>query len=332
MLYDFFWIHHCMLTDLIRCEAFRRAILAAVRPGDVVLDFGAGTGLLSLFAVQAGARKVYAVERAEIADIAERVIARNGAADRIEVIRGDIAKVEIPEPVDVIVSEWLGGYGVDENMFAPLLAARDRWLKPGGRMVPQTVTAVLSPVYAPELDAAITFLRGRPYDLDLDLVADGNVEEVRYGSHYILPEHLLAPAQRMWTTDSLTCSLERARSPFTASLRFSTARAGGCNALAAWFTSELAPGITLTNAPEAPATHWGRTVFPLSRRIDVAPGTGIAVEFTFVPDHPDERSRYGGWSVSVDGGAWEHHGSHLESGPQIIARNTATMLPDADQA
>jgi len=43
--------------------------------------------------------------------------------------------VELPERVDVIVSEWLGGYGVDENMFAPLLAARDRWLKPGGRMV-----------------------------------------------------------------------------------------------------------------------------------------------------------------------------------------------------
>lgn len=331
MLYDHFWIHHCMLTDRPRCESFRRAILATVRPGDVVLDFGAGTGLLSLFAIQAGARKVYAAERAEIAAIAERVIARNGAADRIEVIRGDIAKAELPEPVDVVVSEWLGGYGVDEDMFPPLLAARDRWLKPGGTMVPQSVTAVLAPVYDERLDTAITFLRGRPYDLDLGLVADGNVEEVRYGMQHILPEQLLAPGRPLWTTDSLTCSLERARSPYQASLRFTAARAGGCNALAAWFTADLGHGVTLSNAPEAPPTHWGRTVFPLSRRIDVVPGTRIDVEFTFVPEHPDERYRYGGWSVSVGGGAWEHHGCRQESVRQDSARSEATKTSGEGQ-
>lgn len=311
MLYDHFWIHHCMLTDQPRCESFRRAILAMVKPGDVVLDFGAGTGLLSLFAVQAGARKVYAVEQAAIADIAERIIRRNGAADRIEVVKSDIAVAKIPEPVDVIVSEWLGGYGIDENMFAPLIAIRDRRLKPGGRMVPGSVTAVLAPVFDTHLDAAVSLLRSRPYDLDLSLVVDGTVEEVRYGVQHISAAHLLSPPQEMWTTDSLTCTMERAQRPFTASLQFHAARAGRCNALAAWFRADLAPGVSLTNAPEAPETHWGRTIFPLSRTIDLAQGAEIAVEFTFEPVGPEERFRSGGWSVRIGGGAWEHHGSRI---------------------
>lgn len=232
--------------------------------------------------------------------------------------------------MDVIVSEWLAGYGVDEDIFVPLLAARDRWLKPGGRMVPQTVTAVLAPVYDPGLDTAITFLRSRPYDLDLDLVADGNVEEVRYGVQHIFTEHPLAPGQPLWTTDSLTCSLERASSPFTASLRFSAARR----------RLQRARGLVYCgcgfrhHADERPrsACHiWGRTVFPLSRRIEVALGTEIAVEFTFVPEHPDERFRYGGWSVSVDGGAWEHHGCRQESVRQDSARSEATKMSGEGQ-
>ena len=41
----------------------------------------------------------------------------------------------------MIVSEWLGGFGIDEGMLVPVIAARDRWLKPGGVMIPRSVTA-----------------------------------------------------------------------------------------------------------------------------------------------------------------------------------------------
>jgi|SRR5450755_4772027 len=131
-MYAEFEVHRTMIRDRVRTEAFRRAINAVVRPGDVVLDVGAGSGILSVFAARAGAGSVYAVERTPIAVLAEQLAAANNVAETVKVFHGDVMDIELPEQVDVIVSEWLGGFGIDEGMLAPVIAARDRWLKPGG--------------------------------------------------------------------------------------------------------------------------------------------------------------------------------------------------------
>jgi predicted RNA methylase len=130
-----------MIRDRVRTEAFRRAIESVVRPGDVVLDVGAGSGILSLFAARAGAACVYAVERTTVAAVAQGLAAANGVAEIVQVFHGDVREIELPGRVDVIVSEWLGGFGIDEGMLGPVIAARDRWLKPGGVMIPRLVTA-----------------------------------------------------------------------------------------------------------------------------------------------------------------------------------------------
>src|SRR2546425_4280598 len=70
--------HEPMLLDKIRCDAYREAIQRTVKPGDVVVDLGTGTGLLSFFALQAGARHVYAIEMTGIADAAAELIEANG--------------------------------------------------------------------------------------------------------------------------------------------------------------------------------------------------------------------------------------------------------------
>ena len=72
-------VHRTMICDRVRTDAFRRAIDAVVRPGDVVLDVGAGTGLLSLFAARAGASRVYAVEQTTVAVLAQELAAANGS-------------------------------------------------------------------------------------------------------------------------------------------------------------------------------------------------------------------------------------------------------------
>ena len=99
-----------MLQDLTRTGTYRHAFVSnAVDFHDkVVLDVGTGTGILAIFACQAGARKVYAVEASQSAEIARSLIEANGYSDRIEVIQAKLEDVQLPEKVDIIISEPIG--------------------------------------------------------------------------------------------------------------------------------------------------------------------------------------------------------------------------------
>ena len=75
----------------------------------IILDVGCGTGILSMFAAQAGAKHVYAVDCSSIIDQARKIVERNGFADKITLIKGKVEEIELPvEHVDIIVSEWMG--------------------------------------------------------------------------------------------------------------------------------------------------------------------------------------------------------------------------------
>lgn len=271
-------IHRWMLRDSIRNEAYRRALTQVVKPGHVVLDMGAGTGILSIFAAQAGARKVFAVERTGIAMVANQIVASNGLEDRIDVMKADLEDVDLPEKVDVIISEWMGGLGVDENMLAPLVMARDRWLKPGGIIVPGRVTAMLAPAQVLDLEEGLDHWRSRPHGVDLSVIAGITANETFATHADVTIEDLVAEPQMMWTHDAYTCSLQEADQSFKTKLSFEAAHAGRISGFVTWFTAELADGITLTNAVGAPPTHWGRLLFPLASTVDVAKGTPIHVE------------------------------------------------------
>jgi len=301
-------MHRTMLRDRVRCEAFRHALTKSVKSGDVVLDVGAGTGILSLFAARAGARKVYAVECTKIVDFARQLIATNSVEEQVQIIHGDIESVELPEQVDLIVSEWMGGNGVDEGFLPAVLVARDRWLKPQGKMLPERVSAWIAPVWDGELENDLDFWRSQPYEIDCSLIAETTIGEVKYCQHHITEDTLLAEPQQMWTTDVYTCSVEESRSPFKASLLFPVTRESRFSALATWFHADFGQGIILTNAPDAPKTHWGRFVYPpLNRAIKLEKGIDILVEFFCGPTTAGHCQSK--WSVKVGDGAWEHHQS-----------------------
>lgn len=126
-----------MMQDYIRTSTYQRAILSNLEDfqNKIILDVGAGSGILSFFAVQAGARKVYAVEASSMAKHAEQLVASNKLADRIIVIPGKIEEISLPEQVDVIISEPMGYMLFNERMLETYLHAK-KWLKPGGNMFP----------------------------------------------------------------------------------------------------------------------------------------------------------------------------------------------------
>jgi len=121
--------HEIMLKDRPRNKAYLRALELANLEGKVVLDVGAGAAaFLSMAAARFGAKKVYAVEASRMADNAEAIVDHNGYSGVVEVIRGRIEDVVLPEKVDVIVSEWMGFYLLHESMLASVLVARDRYV------------------------------------------------------------------------------------------------------------------------------------------------------------------------------------------------------------
>ena len=140
-----------MLQDATRTSAYRDAIVGnpANFAGKVVLDLGAGTGILSVFAARAGASRVYAVEATAAAEAASQVVRSCGLAGVITVIRGSIEEITMSEKVDIIISEWMGAFLLRESMIESLIYARDTHLKADGAMYPSHAAMHVAPASIP---------------------------------------------------------------------------------------------------------------------------------------------------------------------------------------
>src|SRR4051812_21694028 len=122
--------HGSMLRDRLRMAAYEEALRRTVRPGSVVLDLGAGAGILSLLACRFGARRVFAVEPADVIHVARAAAAANGFADRILFFQEVSTRVTPPEPADVIVADIRGVLPLSHDSLAALVDARRRLLAP----------------------------------------------------------------------------------------------------------------------------------------------------------------------------------------------------------
>ena len=261
--------HRTMLGDRVRTEAYRRALMETVEPGDVVIDIGSGSGILAMFACQAGAARVYAIEQLRTADVAHTLIDANGLGDRITVVEEKSVTAELPEPADVLVTETLWNFGLGEGIGGFVIDARERLLRPGAAVIPRTVEMILAPVEAPDRYAEIEDSSSEWHGLDMTAFRGYAVNNVQRAM--LDPGALVATPQPVAEIDLATatdpdCSGEA---------QFVTTRAGVIHGLGGWFSSELAPGVPLTNAPPND-TLWPHAFFPLERPLEVEAGTPLA--------------------------------------------------------
>jgi precorrin-6B methylase 2 len=175
------WTMHIdMLDDRARTDAYIEAIANAVKPGDVVVDLGTGTGILAVAAARAGARRVYAIERGGIADVAARVFADNDVDDRVVLLRGLSSELDPPELADVLVTEIFGHDPFAERAIEYIHDATRRWVKPGGAIIPSQLR-----VYAAAAELSQELVDKRRFSAksaerwtssyDMNLSAVGNV-------------------------------------------------------------------------------------------------------------------------------------------------------------
>ncbi|XP_061438561.1 protein arginine N-methyltransferase 8 isoform X6 [Rhineura floridana] len=137
--YAHFGIHEEMLKDEVRTLTYRNSMYhnKHVFKDKIVLDVGSGTGILSMFAAKAGAKKVYGIECSSISDYSEKIIKANHLDHIITIFKGKVEEVELPvDKVDIIISEWMGYSLFYESMLNTVIFARDKWLNPGGLMFP----------------------------------------------------------------------------------------------------------------------------------------------------------------------------------------------------
>src|SRR6478672_588168 len=140
-----------MLADTIRLDAYLEALRVSIVPGCVVLDLGAGPGVLSLYACRWGARRVFAVEPGDSIQIARELAAANGYGDRIITIQDVSSNLTLPELADVIVADLRGTLPFFSRSISTMMDARDRLLTPVGVLIPQRDVIRGTVVEEPEL-------------------------------------------------------------------------------------------------------------------------------------------------------------------------------------
>lgn len=266
-------IHAEMIGDRVRTQAYRRAILGNAEriAGRTVLDVGCGTGILSLFAAEAGAEHVYAVEASGMADVARRVVQENGLGDRVTVIKGTMESVELPAQVDVLLSEWMGYFLLYERMLDSVLIARDRWLRPGGLILPSRATLYIAAAEDFELEAKRFSWWESVYGFDLSAVAEHCRTEPLVD--FVDAEALVTDAAPLLELD--IAAMTTAEQDFGRNFELVALRTETVHALAGWFDVDFPTDTSvtsLTTAPSAPTTHWKQTLFYLPRPLKVRKG------------------------------------------------------------
>jgi protein arginine N-methyltransferase 1 len=294
---NIFGYHASMLADTVRVERYREAIQAVVRPDDVVVDIGTGTGILAYFACQAGARHVYAIDDGPVAALAGELCRANGYEDRITFLNDWSSRVELPERADVLVTETLWNFGLGERMLGTVLDARERLLKPGGRIIPEWVQMVVAPVEMPAAWQWIAPWDGEVGGIDLRPLRDyatNNVYKVVVPAEALLTEPAVAAEFRLDTVD---------RTDVTGSVELEALRAGTVHGIAGWFVAGLGGGVQLTNAPPNQTPSWWHAFLPLSLprdlkddervRIDLATGADGTVWSWRLGDGPRQSTAFG---------------------------------------
>jgi type I protein arginine methyltransferase len=276
-----------MVGDRPRTSAFHRAIQEVVKPGDTVLDVGTGTGLLAMFAAQAGAERVYAVDQSPVLASAKAVLAQN-AGLAVEILEGPAASTRPPRPVDVLVSEWLGNLAYVEGMLDAVLAARDHSLSKNGAMLPSHVEVLIAPIDDPVLylQSGPGYWREPVFGLDYSALearelAQGRSVQIRVEAGALLSAGAIisgldlkkAKPGDWFTKGSVTVEIKRD---------------GVMSGFAGWFKARLSPSVVLDTSPGELDTHWAQTYFPFRPR-PVKKGEKMRIDYELRKDPEEPR-------------------------------------------
>ncbi|MCL7021954.1 hypothetical protein MKW94_011669 [Papaver nudicaule] len=302
--YGRFSIHREMISDKVRTDAYRGAILnnPSLLKNATVMDVGCGTGILSLFAAQAGASRVYAVEGSEkMASVATQIAKENGmlydanssagnehCTGVVKIVQGMVEELDKvvqipPHSVDVLISEWMGYCLLYETMLTSVLYARDRWLKPGGAILPDTATIFVAGFG--KGGTSIPFWEN-VYGFNMSCISKEVVEDASENPIVDVLDNcdIVTQSTVLKIFDLVTMKPEEM--DFTSSFELEpksdlsmtdlNTKSTWCYGVILWFETDFSSRFckemptVLSTSPYTPSTHWSQTIFTFREPIALA--------------------------------------------------------------
>ncbi|MGC5289723.1 50S ribosomal protein L11 methyltransferase [Micromonospora sp. DT231] len=275
--------HFSMMNDAARNAAYADAIASVVGPGKLVLDIGTGSGLLALLSARAGADYVVSCEAEPVvAAVARQIVAENGYEERIAVLAKPstdlVVGTDLPARADVLVTEIFDCALLGEGVLPTMEHARREMLAPGGTILPYGARLWGMLVESREL-----YGRNHVGEVcDFDLSAFEQFRSLEYFSTY-----LDGYRHRRLTEPFPIADFDFGDEVVTDSYQVSTpiSRGGIGHAVIMWFELYLCPGISLSNGPDQPGSHWRQAVQTLPSPVEYAAGDRIDLTAT----HDGER-------------------------------------------
>lgn len=249
-----------MIAEGPRVNAYVAALRHAIKPGSVVVDLGSGPGFFALVACELGARRVFAIEPDNIIQVGRDAARDRGVADRIEFIQNLSTKVTLPERADVVVSDLRGILPLFQQHIPSIVDARERFLAPGGILIPSLDRLWAAVVEVPSQYEAVV----RPWE-DSQLKSARKLAVNSWSKIRVKPHELLGQPV-CWheldyrhVEDVNVC----------ANISLPVARSGTAHGLAIWFDTELFEGSGFSNAPGETELIYGNEFLPFEQAVEV---------------------------------------------------------------
>lgn len=297
---QFLW----MVNDIPRMEAYLAALKAVVRPGDRVVDVGAGFGFFSVAACRAGAAHVDAIDiNPIVVGLGPRFAEANGCADRITFHHADASRLVLAEKADVLIGDLRGPLPMSNEQLRVMAAARDAFLRPGGRMISERDTLWVAPVETPasfreEIMAPPAVAAG----MSLEPLQQ-HLRTVPYRTG-VTPAELLGTGVQWAEVDYRTQTELSVRGTASCLLN----RSGEMGGLAMWFDTALADGIGFSNAPGTALRAYRQMFFPLAQSVRVNAGDQLSLRIE---------------ALQTDRGhVWQWSGERVSDGRVLFKQNS----------
>ena len=269
--YSTFYIHEEMIKDKIRTGSYKKAIEnnKTIFKDKIVLDIGSGTGILSIFAAKAGAKHVYGIEYADIADYSKEIIKQNNLSDKITIIQSKVEEAILPvDKVDIIISEWMGYFLLYESMLDTLLFARDKWLKKDGYLLPDKAQIYLAGIQ----DTLYKYNKidswDNVYGFNFSVLKNPALAEPIIDN--FPNNNIISNSCKIFDIDLYTVKVEDL--DFSAGYEIIFNKDDIFNGFVTWFDVEfdkIPNKITLSTSPYEPSTHWKQVMFYSKNDIEV---------------------------------------------------------------